>query len=146
MTDWLWRMLVLTIVCLSADLADVSCPLVDVSNASFADCEGKVFKLIIILHCTLYWRVTLPPSRWCSASMIIHLCTTMIILLIDNVAVPVGRHQCQLGGAQTGVQTFSKRQVLIQNCAFWKILHSRFIFWNAGGLGWCIGKEAYLTR
>ena len=23
---------------------------------------------------------------------------------------------------------------------------SRFIFWNAGGLGWCIGKEAYLTR
>ena len=47
--------------------------------------------------------------------MIMHLRTT-IIILIDNVAVPVGRHQCQLGGAQTGVQTFSKRQVLIQNC------------------------------
>ena len=28
----------------SADLVDVSCPLVDVANASFADCEGKVWK------------------------------------------------------------------------------------------------------
>ena len=28
--------------CKSADLADVSCPVVDVANASFADCEGKV--------------------------------------------------------------------------------------------------------
>ena len=42
----------------SADLADVSCPVVEVANASFADCEGKVdlkrptyyIEAIIITH------------------------------------------------------------------------------------------------
>ena len=34
----------------------------------------------------------------------------------------------------------------ISHFAKLNLSNSRFIFWNAGGLGWCIGKEAYLTR
>jgi len=69
----------------AADLADVSCPLVDVSNASFADCEGKY----LLADTSVSWA----EHR------------------------PVYKH----------------------------LEKDRFIFWNAGGLGWCIGKAAYLT-
>ena len=64
----------------------------------------------------LWWTSPMPALQTVRERFQIdHLRTTMIIL-IDNVAVPVGGHQCQLGGAQTGVQTFRKRQVSIQNC------------------------------